>query len=274
MTPATPLSLHEAIDREKWRAELSSYIYIMMGLHAATRSDWARVKDCIQRLGEPSKLPVEGSLGTLAVYLNAVYQQGVGNLEVAMRQLEDPRLAINAAGKPSSAEDQAESGISLLAALNRLLIMQVERLRDDGKTNELVEQLHLHCADHPDPDVRTAYNLTMSSAQLAPPLSIAQIKRHLQVGLQGAQITNNTHFLSIALNIMRYRLFENVIGDQAVKSAKAGSAQAKKAGNLLWMSVADGMLAESHDVQGQAVEATAAFEAATRYANESWDRTQ
>ena len=51
-----------------------------------------------------------------------------------------------------------------------------------------------------------------------------------------------------------------------LKSAKAASNQAKRSGNTLWMSVADGMLAQSYDVQGQSLDARKAWEDATQYA--------
>ncbi|KAK4122120.1 hypothetical protein N657DRAFT_681933 [Parathielavia appendiculata] len=73
-------------------------------------------------------------------------------------------------------------------------------------------------------------------------------KRHIQQSLSGAQQTSKTQYLSMALNIMRARLFEYMVGEQAIKSAKAGSAPARKSGNVLWMSVVDGMLAQSFEM--------------------------
>lgn len=47
----------------------------------------------------------------------------------------------------------------------------------------------------------------------------------------------------------------NVVGAQAEKSAMAASAQAQRSGNMLWMSVADGMLGHCFELNGKPVEA-------------------
>jgi hypothetical protein len=51
------------------------------------------------------------------------------------------------------------------------------------------------------------------------------------------------------------RFFANVVGAQAEKSALAASVQAQKSGNVLWRSVADGMLAQCYEVNGKATDA-------------------
>ncbi|KAG7121831.1 MAU2 chromatid cohesion factor like protein [Verticillium longisporum] len=121
------------------------------------------------------------------------------------------------------------------------------------------------CTSHPDSEFRTAFSLVQVTTQ--PDLEMNIVKQNIQSALNGAQRTNNTHCLAIALTIMRCRLFENVVGEQALKSAKAASQQARRSGNLLWMSVADGMLANSYEVQGQLAEARAAQAAAQENAS-------
>jgi hypothetical protein len=69
---------------------------------------------------------------------------------------------------------------------------------------------------------------------------------------------------------MRSRLFENVIGEQALKSAMAAAKQAQRSGNVLWQSVADGMLAQSYEVQGHHQQAAHEWEKATREAQEAF----
>lgn len=238
-----------------------------MGLVSATHSNWPKVKECMNQLDGLRKQP-GGPLDLLALYLSGVYYQGTGELGAALRILEDPRLAISvdASGR------QAPSEVSLLAALNRLWIMQEPSRKNTRKTAELLDQIRQPCQDHPDPDLRTACSLALATVETNPPASMNELKRHIQGGLNGSQLTNNTHCLSIALNIMRARLFENVVGEQAMKSAKAGSTQAKRAGNLLWMSVADGMLAQSYETSGSAAEAQATYAAATRFANDAFTR--
>jgi hypothetical protein len=207
---------------------------------------------------------LNGILSLFSLYLSGVYYQGTGDLETALRIFADRRFEI---GDSANSGTPAKLEVCLLSAMNRVWILQEPSLRDDVIATELLDQLQIHCADHHDIDIRTAFNIVLATAQTIPPLSINQVKVSIQTALNGSKVTGNTHCLAIALNIMRCRLFENVVGEQALKSAKAASLQAKRSGNLLWMSVADGMLAHSHEVQGQLAEAQQANEAATRFAS-------
>lgn len=272
--PATPIFLHEAADGARWRATITSYILVLTGLNAATHCDWVKVQDCTVDLEKSVKEADDGPLGVLALYLKGVLSQGTGELQEAMDIFEDAQFSLATDTKPSSNEGHVKQEIALLAAMNRLLIMQLDRLRNEPKINELVEQLKHLCVSHTNPEIRTAYSLVMAAINTQPPLSMHDIKMHIQQGLNGSTTSGNAQCLNIALNTMRYRLFENVVGDQALKSAKAGSTQAKKSGNILWMSVADGMLADTYEVQGQTAQAQISRQSGIQYANDSWESTQ
>ena len=252
--------------------ELICYLQVLIGLQAATLSDWPKVKKSIWAIKELRPHP--GPLSLLCLYLRGIYEQGTASLDKALQVFEDPLFDLAANDWAKVGTNSVEFQLSVLAALNRIWIMQEPSKRDDAKTAELAELLRPLCVDSSDIEIRTAYNLVLASIQTNPAPSINQIKRHIQQSLNGAQHTTNTQCLSIALNIMRCRLFENVVGEQALKSAKACSAQAKKAGNLLWMSVADGMLAQSLEMQGAVAEAKSTKENGIRLANEAYERTQ
>lgn len=262
----------EASKQGDWETELICYIRVLIGLQAASLSDWAKVKGCLEAI--ESLCPRPGILGLLQLYLSGVYEQGKANLDKALKIFEDPRFEIKPSGQAKASAGNIEHQLSILAALNRIWIMQDPSNRNDSKTGELTELLRPLCLESSDPDIRTAYNLVLATIQTNPALSINQVKRHIQQSLNGAQQTSNTQFLSIALNIMRCRLFENVVGEQALKSAKASAAQAKKTGNLLWMSVADGMLAQSLEMQGAVAESKSVRANGIRLANEALARTQ
>lgn len=142
------------------------------------------------------------------------------------------------------------------------------------KTAELLERLGPIHAEHPDEEIRTAHHLVLATVPTNPPSSINQIKHHIGLALTAATKLGNTQSLAMALNLMRARLFESVVGDQAMKSARAGQAQAKKSGNLLWMSVAEGMLAQTLEVHGQVAEARAIRGDGIRLANEAFAKTR
>lgn len=255
----------------EWATELACYAHILTGLQASTFCDWAKVKTCLQAVRETQDLPK--ILQVLALYLEGVLQQGTAQLDKALEIWKDKKFEMDWSGMPKSTGSRIETELSILAALNRLWIMQDPMERDNVETLELVDLLRPICEDNPDQEIRTVYNLALAAISTNPPLSINQVKRHIQQALSGAQQTSNTQYLSIALNIMRCRLFENVVGEQALKSAKAGATQAKKSGNVLWMSVAEGMLAQSFEMQGALYEARQASESGTRLANEAYAKT-
>ena len=61
-----------------------------------------------------------------------------------------------------------------------------------------------------------------------------------------------------------------MVGEQALKSALAAARQAQRSGNLLWKSVADGMLAQSYEVQGQREVAKREWDKATKEASDAF----
>ncbi|KAK4169182.1 cohesin loading factor [Cladorrhinum sp. PSN259] len=264
-----PGALPEAVKHADWARELLCYSHVLIGLEAASLCDWAKVKQSLDVIH--ASQPPNSSLETLALYLEGVFYQGTGNLQKAIEIWKHQKFEVEASGAIKNGS-HLETELSILAALNRVWILQDNNSRDEAEIAELIDLLRPICEDNPDVEIRTAYNLAMAAPNFHPPLALAQLKRHIQWSMQGAQTINNTQYLSMALNILRNKLFENVVGEQALKSAKAGATQARRSGNLLWMSVAEGMLAQSHEMQGQINEAIMTRRSAVRLANEAYDR--
>lgn len=264
-------SLPMAIEQAKWRADVGCYIHTLIALISATRTQWAVVRDCLQKIESMNPKPEDGRLGLLVLYVNGVYHQGTGDLDRAYHIFSDPRFAIADAedlknGKAASAPPE----VSLLAALNRLWIMHEPSRRNVEQTTQLLEKVRPYCAEHADVDVRAAYNVAAAAIETDPRQSMQTVKRHVSTGINFAKTANNTQLLSVSLNLMRSSLFDHVVGDQATKSGKAGRAQAQKAGNLLWMSVGEGQLAETEEMQGQHEEAARLRASGTVHANEAF----
>lgn len=260
-----------AIEQAKWRAEVGCYIHTLIALISATRTQWAKVYDCIQKIEALRPKPEVGRLGLLVLYVTGVYYQGTGDLDRAYKIFSDPRFDIvDPDDSVNGSTPSVPPEVCLLAALNRIWILQEPSRRDVEETIALLDKVEPYCANHADIDVRTAFNLAAAAIETDPPRSIQTVKRHISTGLKFAQGANNTQLLGVALNLMRSCLFEGVVGDQAVKSAKAGKAQAQKAGNLLWLSVGEGMLAQTEEMQGQHEEAERLRESGTVHANEAF----
>ncbi|KAM0813599.1 putative 75k gamma secalin [Seiridium cardinale] len=272
-----PASLSEAMRSADWRRELKCYLQIVRGLHLATISRWQDVWKCVEELESLVRSPLEGIVGLYSCYLSGVYHQGTGNLGAAKTIYEGALLSLesnldangNIQGLASTKQGHAELEVRVLSAFNRVWIMQHPDHRDDRLTTELIELLRPLCTEHPNLEIRTAFNLILAATHTSPPIGMTAAKNHLAIALNGAKTLGDVHTLSIALNLMRAKLFQNIVGDQALKSAKAGAAQARKAGNRLWMSVAEGLLAQSYEVQGQMTEARQAWDQGAGFAGDA-----
>ena len=259
-------SLYSTVEESRWTTEVALYIHVLTGLHAATRTEWDKVKNDLAAIHALSRTPPSGLMGCLCLYLRGAYYQGTGDLTRALEIYCNPIFYLDKYAAAVVSDKHGEFEMAVLAALNRLWIMQHPEYEDEETCMELTELLNGVVTDSVDVELRTAFHLVMASVQKTPPPSISQVKAHIHQALTSSQKTNNTHCLSLALNTMRCKLFENVVGEQALKSAKAASAQALKSGNKLWRSVADGMLAHSYEVQGANEEAARHFKSGSQAA--------
>ncbi|KAI0416833.1 cohesin loading factor-domain-containing protein [Xylaria grammica] len=261
--------LEDAVQHVEWETEAACYLHILRGLHLATSTKWDEVQYCMTQL-ESMVVPTSGSTVVLySMYLAGVYHQGTGNLDTAIGIYSHPNFSLNVDGTRGGHHKPAEFEVALLATFNLIWIMQDQYYRNDQRTQELLEQIRPLCMDHPNMEIRTAYNLVMAAIQTNPPVPMTAVKTHISTALSNAKNLADVHTLSIALNLMRAKLFQSIVGDQALKSAKAASTQARRSGNTLWMSVADGMLSQSYEVQGAMLEAQKVWHDATRFANQA-----
>lgn len=261
-----PNSLQDAMKCASWRRDAKCYLEILRGLHFATSNQWSEVKNCVEQLEAIVKPPLKGIIGMYSLYLSGVYHQGTQDFETAEQIYSDPSLSLEEYDNGQGHKKQAELEVSLLAAFNRIWIMQHPEFRNNTVTLELLEHLRLLCPDHPNKEIRTIYHLVSAATQTMPPVPMTAVKTHISTALNGAKALGDIQTSSIALSLMRAKLFQNIVGDQALQCARAASQQARRSGNLIWMSVADNMLAQSLEVQGQAAEAQNVAQAAINHA--------
>lgn len=261
------ISLQEAIRQREWRLEAQAYLNILLGLYAASHCQWDTVKQFVVKLESLITPSTQSILRLLAIYLSGVYHQGIADLHTAISIFRNPSFDL---GQRGTGVKAAHRELAMLAGLNRLWIMQHPSQRNDGETLDLLEQLQPLCVSHHNLDLRTAWHNVMAALVTDPPQQLNQQKQHIQTAMNGSRSTNNVLGAAVTLAIMRSRLFENVIGEQALKSALAAAKQAQRSGNVLWQSVADGMLAQSYEVQGQREEAAREWDKATREAAEAF----
>ncbi|RYP24552.1 hypothetical protein DL765_000572 [Monosporascus sp. GIB2] len=261
-----PTSLQDAMKCAGWRREVKCYLEILRGLHFATSNQWAEVKKCVEQLEMIVKPSLKGILGAYSLYLSGVYHQGTQDFDAAEEIYSHPSLSLEAYDAGQGSRKQAELEVSLLAAFNRIWIMQHPAYQNNKVTLDLLDQLRALCPDHPNREIRTIYHLVLAAAKTVPPVPMTTVKTHISTALNSAKALGDIQTSSIALSLMRAKLFQNIVGEQALQCARAASQQARRSGNLIWMSVADNMLAQSLDVQGHAAEAQNVAQAAVNHA--------
>ena len=211
-----------------------------------------------------------GPLGSIALYLSGIYHQGIGDLETALAIFEDAKFDMASFESTTSSLSQVERDYSILAALNTIWILQDPRLQDVRRNNSLIEKITKPCQHHPNLDIQAAFHLAAATVNRTPPLPSIDVRSHLAQALKATKVTLNMQFTCITLSIMCNRFFVSVVGEQAEKSALAASVQANRSGNPLWMSVADGMLAQVFELNGKQYEAAQALEKARRKAQHAF----
>ncbi|PNP37597.1 hypothetical protein TGAMA5MH_10538 [Trichoderma gamsii] len=266
-----PVPLNVAVKQRAWRTEAQAYLNVLLGLVAASHCQWSDVKQMVQTLGSLVSSSTQPTVRLLAIYLKGVYFQGIGQLQQALDIFLHNQFAVQQQGSTGIKAGHQE--IALLAGLNRLWIMQHPSCRNDQTTQDLIEQLQPHCNNHTNIDLRTAWHNVMAAIVTDPPQQLNSQKQHIHAAMAGSKVTSNVLGAAVTLCIMRSRFFENVIGEQALKSARAAAKQAQRSGNVLWQSVADGMLAQSYEVQGQRDEAKQEWDKATEEARDAFSRS-
>ncbi|KFA76317.1 hypothetical protein S40288_02982 [Stachybotrys chartarum IBT 40288] len=259
------VSLNTAVKQRAWRVEAQTYLNLLLGLLAASHCEWETVRAMMAKLGNTAASKQQTVI-LLSVYLTGVYHQGTGDLQTALRIFSDTRFDVTR----RSGSKAGQSELALLANMNRLWIMQHPSCRDDQTTLDLVEILQPLCAGHANLELRIAWHNVAAALVTDPPQQLNQKKQHMHAAIGGTKVTNNCLAAAVTLCIMRFRFFENVIGEQALKSALAAAKQAQKSGNLLLQSVADGMLAQSYEVQGQRQESMQEWDKATKEAKNAF----
>lgn len=260
--------------RRQWQGKMICYVHIYIAFSHATVGDWSTVKLHLDLLSDSVRnfdTSLDSILVSLKLYLDGIYHQGIGDFDSALRIYQDERLSLPASKSLTMTPAcQIQRDIAILAYMNMLWTLQDRQWLDPSQNAAMIERLEQLCSNHPDKDLVTAFHIIKSTVTTSPPTTMIQIKGHLKLALAGSQTTANKLFLCITLSIMCSRFFSGVLGDQSMKSAMSASQQASNVGNALWMSVADGMLAQCYDVHGRKGEAQATMEQAQAIAQKAF----
>jgi hypothetical protein len=268
------VSLSTVALRLAWRKTLVSHIRLHLTFALCVRTDWdsaiASLKELEQWNRSFSPDPAPGMLPLLASYLTGVIHQGTGDLTGALSIFQSPQFSVlhdpsfDSENNPNRTSLDPRRDLSTLASLNSILILRGLPQPDQEFINKILSRVEPFCVAHPDQNIKAAYYFIKAIYCASDPL--IKSKQFLHLALKTAKGIANNQLTFITLNFMSWKFFRGVVGEQAEKSSRASLRLAKKGMDGLWTNVAEGMLADSLEVQGKMEEARSMREDAIKSA--------
>jgi hypothetical protein len=213
------------------------------------------------------------------VYMQAMIEQGTGNLDAARRLFRSPLL--REAPKLAGANKrlgQVHDDLWTLSRLHLFLMGGADDgdVEDEGAIDAAMATLRASIPDrHPNDNLRCALALASATktgaAPTAPghrrassgaggagagggggPPTITRKKAELQRALELARALSNAQLLALSMSAFVGIFFAHItVGEQARKSRSTARGLALKGGDPLWVAVADGMLLQAEEEGGR-----------------------
>ena len=253
---------------QTWRQPLRCQAQVSLVFALCGRSAWGEAKKELATLKDMQQADPESTsespLQAFILYLDGMICQGTGDSLNALSIYSHPLLSISPPPRESSTTTNPSTthDLSLLAALNIILIIHLPTHPQNSRLPSLLTSLaSLSPSTSQSRNLRAAHYLILSLAANTSN-ELLKTKENLSKVLTEAKVTANNQLMCIALNFMTEKFFKGMMGEQALKSARTAVNMARRQKNDLWTSVADGLLAESLEVQGMGKEAVTVREEA------------
>lgn len=249
--------MYSAAALKLWRQQLSCMMHLHLAFLLCTRSSWTVAKQHLVSAQNMTSSWSSTSIHTdsLVRYLEATYYQGTG-------QLRDALSVYDGLSKTNKGHafglDQGVDDMALLANLNSMMILQNPRNESQQGVESRFALVSPYCSNHQSRQMQSAFQIL--KAMLPMTNTITGAKQALHVALEAAKTMQNNQLLCMVLNIMYWKFFSGVVGDQAEKSARASQSMAKRLGNGLWIFLSAGVLWEHLEAAGRTDEAEACWE--------------
>ena len=252
-----PRSMCSAASLKLWRQQLSCMMHLHLAFLLCTRSSWSIAKQHLNSAHIMTSSWSSPSVYMLCLlrYLEATYYQGTGQLRDALTMYDG--LSTIEKGHAFDV-DRAIDDIVLLANLNSMMILHNPQNENQQSVESRYALVSQYCSNHPSRQMQSAFQIL--KAMLPMTNTITGAKQALHVALEAAKVMQNNQLLCMVLNIMYWKFFSGVVGDQAEKSARASQSMAKRLGNGLWIFLSAGVLWEHLEAAGRADEAEACWE--------------
>lgn len=207
----------------------------------------------------------------LGAYLEGVICQGTGDISGALSAYQSATLSIHEYRRTLH-PSHIHLDISLVSALNTLLIIRTPTHPDHYTLPDLISFVEQLCLRNPNRQIQSAFHLV--SATIVESSTILGTKQALQNALGLAKATDNKHLICMVLTFMSWKFFRGVVGEQAEKSARASQTLAQQCKDGLWMSVSAGVLGDTLEAAGRMEEAKRARESGVMTASSLPDGLQ
>lgn len=257
-------SMANANRRVEWRQTIYCSLLLQQVFLACARTDWDLARQTLNDLHQVAQelgpsLP--DSIECLMEYAAGTIAQGTGDLKAALTIFQSPLFSLSSSVSKTTRNDPRRD-TAILAAVNTMLIIRDPTHPSHSHLPAVLSTLESFCKYNPNKYILSAYYLVCATMRTD---STLQTKQFLQHALQSATAITNSQITCITLALMSWKYFRGVVGEQAEKSARASRAMAMRAGDRLWTSVTDEMLAETYERQGKADEAQGTREEGRRF---------
>ncbi|KAK0252995.1 hypothetical protein B0A54_09906 [Friedmanniomyces endolithicus] len=242
-----PCALPATIQYADWQRSASVVVRLQQASVQCARSEWASASKIMLEVEEAAgehEPKLDTVTQALLVYIRAVIKHGDGDLEGAEALYASAPLAWDSKSKDTSALRDMQA----VACLNRIHILQHVGRRDEAEGMlALIEPFAIASAKL---SITAGYYIVAMSAQ-GPQSPILKLKKELHPGIKAAKAAANTQQLCMIMSIMTNMFFTNIVGDQAIKAARASRTLARQCGSKLWQAVADSMYGETLGLCGE-----------------------
>ncbi|KAK6404412.1 hypothetical protein LTR81_020734 [Elasticomyces elasticus] len=238
--------LQSIVDYAEWQVTASAMGLLHSAAWQCARSEWdaaCKTLDEIATAVEGYETVLDTFTQALIVYMRAVCQQGSGDLEAAEALYGSVELTWDS----KSREIGALRDMQAVAGINRVQILRHFGRIDEA--NGLLASIQPFATANGNKSITSAYYVAKAAAQ-GPRSPVIKLKQDLECAVKAAQSVSNTHILCIVMSMMTNMFFTNIVGEQAVKAARASRTLARSVQSKLWHAVADKMYGDTLDLCG------------------------
>ena len=232
------MSIPASLNQRSWILALDWHIRFALGVSTCSLEDTAAAERALKTLQKRTgKVPFNNdTYARLNAFLSGMVDQSKGSLDSALTTYSSRLLCL-----PDNVANYTDfnTDITILATMNRLLILQDPTHPDHFLASVLFSTLEPFCSTHPNVFISGVFKILRSLVSLDN--SIDRQKTLTFNAMETAKQLRNDKLMALCLINMTHRFFADAIGEKAVKSVRAARQIANRSKSVLWRTVALGL---------------------------------